>query len=302
MSTKVGITIEKREMVHVIKDVQNALGTFVTITIVHPNVDEGISALRAAFDEIYRIHDLMSVHKQSSEVGILNRKGYYEGVSDDTKYVIEKANYFSELSNGTFDITVLPILRLWEENARTSKVPTDAEISERLELVNYRNVIIEDKKISFRKAGMGITLAGVAKGYAVDKAVEALKQSNIRHALVNAGGDIRVLGGKTESIPWKIAIRDPRNKTRIVTAVDLYDQAIATSGTYQRSFNDIINPKVGRPAQGVLSSTIIAKKAIDADMLATCMFVLGAEKGIELLRRLDGIRALVITSDGSILS
>lgn len=302
MSTKVGITIEKREMVHVIKDVQNALGTFVTITIVHPNVDEGISALRAAFDEIYRIHDLMSVHKQSSEVGILNRKGYYEGVSDDTKYVIERANYFSDLSDGIFDITVLPILRLWEENARTSKVPTDAEISERLELVNYRNVIIQEENISFRKAGMGITLAGVAKGYAVDKAIEALSQGNIRHALVNAGGDIRLIGGKTETIPWKIAIRDPRNKTRIVTTVDLYDQAIATSGTYQRSFNDIINPKVGRPAQGVLSSTIVAKKAIDADMLATCLFVLGAEKGIELLGRLDGVKALVITSDGSILS
>mgnify|MGYP001094563522 CR=1 FL=1 len=287
--------------VHVIKDVQNALGTFVTITIVHPNVDEGISALRAAFDEIYRIHDLMSVHKQSSEVGILNRKGYYEGVSDDTKYVIQRANHFSDLSDGTFDITVLPILRLWEESARTSKAPTDAEISERLGLVNYRDVIVQEKNISFRKAGMGITLAGVAKGYAVDKAIEALSQRNIRHAVVNAGGDIRLIGGKTETIPWKIAIRDPKKKTRIVTTVDLYDQAVATSGTYQRSFKDIINPKVGRPAQGVLSSTIIAKKAIDADMLATCLFVLGAEKGIDLLGRLDGVKAFLITTDGTIL-
>jgi len=287
--------------VHVIKDVQNALGTFVTITIVHPNVDEGISALRAAFDEIYRIHDLMSVHKQSSEVGILNRKGYYEGVSDDTKYVIQRANHFSDLSDGTFDITVLPILRLWEESARTSKAPTDAEISERLGLVNYRDVIVQEKNISFRKAGMGITLAGVAKGYAVDKAIEALSQRNIRHAVVNAGGDIRLIGGKTETIPWKIAIRDPKKKTRIVTTVDLYDQAVATSGTYQRSFKDIINPKVGRPAQGVLSSTIIAKKAIDADMLATCLFVLGAEKGIDLLGRLDGVKAFLITTYGTIL-
>jgi thiamine biosynthesis lipoprotein len=149
---------------------------------------------------------------------------------------------------------------------------------------------------------MGITLAGVAKGYAVDKAIEALSQRNIRHAVVNAGGDIRLLGGKTETIPWKIAIRDPKNKTRIITTVDLYDQAIATSGTYHRSFNDIINPKVGRPAQGVLSSTIIAKKAMDADMLATCMFVLGAEKGRGLLGRLDGAKAFVITNDGNMLS
>jgi thiamine biosynthesis lipoprotein len=289
-------------MIYIIKDVQDAMGTFVTITIVHPEVNEGISALRAAFDEIYRIHDLMNAHTQSSEVSVLNREGYYGGVSDDTKHVIQRANSFSELIEGAFDITVLPVLELWEENVYKSKIPTDAEISERLELVNYRNILIEDKNISFRKPGMGITLAGVAKGYAVDKAIEALSRGNIKHALVNAGGDIRVIGGKDETIPWKIAIRDPRNKTRIVTTVELYDQAIATSGTYRRSFKDIINPKVGRPAQGVLSSTVIAKKAMDADMLATCMFILEAEEGIELIEKLDGVKAFVIRSDGSILN
>ena len=289
-------------MVHVIKDVQDALGTFVTITIIHPDVNEAVSALRAGFDEIHRIHHLMNAYQQSSEVGILNREGYYEGVSGDTRHVIQRASSFSELLEGAFDITVLPLLELWEENVSKSKIPTDAEISERLELVNYRNILIEDKNISFRKRGMGITLAGVAKGYAVDKAIEALVQCNIRHALVNAGGDIRVIGGKGENIPWRIAIRDPRYKTRIVTAVELYDQAIATSGTYRRSFDDIINPKVGRPAQGVLSSTVIAKTAMDADMLATCMFVLGAEKGIELIGKLDGVKGFVIRSDGSILN
>jgi thiamine biosynthesis lipoprotein len=289
-------------MVQVIKDVQDALGTFVTITIIHPDVNEAVSALRAGFDEIYRIHHLMNPHQQSSEVGILNREGYYEGVSGDTRHVIQRASSFSELLEGAFDITVLPLLELWEENVSKSKIPTDAEISERLELVNYRNILIEDKNISFRKRGMGITLAGIAKGYAVDKAIEALVQCNIRHALVNAGGDIRVIGGKGENIPWRIAIRDPRYKTRIVTAVELYDQAIATSGTYRRSFDDIINPKVGRPAQGVLSSTVIAKTAMDADMLATCMFILGAEKGIELIGKLDGVKAFVIKNDGSILN
>lgn len=289
-------------MVHIVKDVQGALGTFVTITVVHPDVSEGISAVRAAFDEVHRIHDLMNVHKQSSEVGVLNREGYYEGVSDDTRHVIQRANSFSERMEGAFDITVLPVLELWEENFSKSKIPTDSEISQRLELVNYRNILIEDKNIRFRKRGMGITLAGVAKGYAVDKAIEALSRGNIRHALVNAGGDIRVIGGKDENIPWRIAIRDPRNKTRIVTAVELHDQAIATSGTYRRSFSDIINPKVGRPVQGVLSSTVITEKAMDADMLATCMFILEAEKGIELIGELDGVKAFVIRNDGTILN
>jgi thiamine biosynthesis lipoprotein len=244
----------------------------------------------------------MNAFQQSSEVGALNREGYYEGVSDDTKHVIERANSFSDLSDGNFDITVLPLVKFWEANASKSRVPTDAEISGILELVGYRNIAIEDRKISFRKPGMGITLAGVAKGYAVDKAIEVLSQGNIKHALVNAGGDIRAIGGKKENIPWKIAIRDPRNNTQIVTTVDLYDRAIATSGTYRRSFRDIINPRVGKPAQGMLSSTVIAKTAMDADMLATGIFVLGAEKGKMLSEKLDGVKTFVIKSDGNILN
>jgi FAD:protein FMN transferase len=289
-------------MVQIIKDVQQALGTFVTITIVHPDANEGRNALGAAFDEIHRIHHLMNAHQQNSEVGALNREGYYEDASDDTRHVIQKADSFSERFEGTFDITILPLLKLWQENVSKDKIPTDAEISERLELVNYRNISIEGRTIGFRKQGMGITLAGVAKGYAVDKAIEALSRSHIEHALVNAGGDIRAIGGKGENIPWRIGIRDPRNKTRIITAVELYDRAIATSGTYRRSFSDILNPKVGRPAQGVLSSTVIAKTAMDADMFATCMFIQGAEKGVERIEGLDGVKAFVIGNDGNFLS
>jgi len=289
-------------MTRILKDVQCALGTFVTITVIHSDVNEGTSALCAAFDEIHRIHHLMNAHRHRSEVGILNREGCCKGVSDDTRHVIEGANSLSELMEGAFDITTLPVLELWEENISKNKIPTDSEINQKLELVNYRDVLIEDRNVSFKKRGMGITLAGVAKGYAVDKAIEALLQRNIGHALVNAGGDIRVIGGKAESVPWKIAIRDPKNLTRIVTTVELYDQAIATSGTYRRPFNDIINPKFGRPAQGVLSSTVIAEKAMDADMLATCMYILEAKKGIELIEKLEGVKAFVIKSDGSIVN
>ncbi len=289
-------------MVQIIKDVQNALGTFVTVTVIHPDLSEGISAVRAAFDEVHRIHHLMNVHEQNSEVGVLNREGHYEGASDDTRHVIQRANSFSEQFEGAFDITVLPLLKLWEENISKDRIPTDSEIGERLEFVNYRNISIEGRNIRFKKCGMGITLAGVAKGYAVDKATEALRRFHIKHALVNAGGDIRVIGGKGESLPWRIGIRDPRSKTRIIIAVELHDQAIATSGTYRRSFNDILNPRMGRPAQGVLSSTVVTRTAMDADMLATCMYILDAEKGAELIGKLDGVKAFVIGNDGSFLN
>jgi thiamine biosynthesis lipoprotein len=289
-------------MVQIIKDVQSALGTFVTVTVVHPDRREAISALRAAFDEVHRIHHLMNAHQQSSEVGALNREGYYDDASDDTRHVIQRANSFSERVDGTFDITVLPLLKLWEENVSKNKIPTDAEISEKLELVNYRNILIEGRSIRFKKQGMGITLAGVAKGYAVDKAIEALNRFHIKHALVNAGGDIRAIGGKGENIPWKIGVRDPANEIRIVTAVELYDQAIATSGTYRRSFSDILNLKVGKPAQGVLSSTVIAKTAMDADIFATCIFIQGAEKGVGWISGFDGVKAFVVGNDGSFLN
>jgi len=289
-------------MVQIIKDVQNALGTFVTVTVIHPDISEGISAVRAAFDEVHRIHHLMNVHQQNSEVGALNREGYYEEVSDDTRHVIQRANYFSERFEGAFDITVLPLLELWKESVSKSGIPMDSEINQRLELVDYRKIFVEGRNIRFSKRGMGITLAGVAKGYAVDKAIEAIVRCNIRHALVNAGGDIRAIGGKDDNVPWRIAIRDPRDKNRIVTTLELCDQAIATSGTYRRSLGDILNPKVGRPAQGVLSSTVIARTAMDADMLATCMFVLGAEKGKELIGMSDGVKAFIIGNDGSFLN
>jgi len=245
---------------------------------------------------------LMNVHQQNSEVGALNREGYYEEVSDDTRHVIQRANYFSERFEGAFDITVLPLLELWKESVSKSGIPMDSEINQRLELVDYRKIFVEGRNIRFSKRGMGITLAGVAKGYAVDKAIEAIVRCNIRHALVNAGGDIRAIGGKDDNVPWRIAIRDPRDKNRIVTTLELCDQAIATSGTYRRSLGDILNPKVGRPAQGVLSSTVIARTAMDADMLATCMFVLGAEKGKELIGMSDGVKAFIIGNDGSFLN
>lgn len=264
------------------------------MVVVHPSPDEAKKGLRGAFSEIHRINDLMSVYREDSEVSLLNKNSFYDDVSSDTKYVIQRANYFSELSGGVFDITILPILKLWKGRVGVNELPTDAEIAETLELVNYNNIVVEDNTIRFTKADMGMTLAGVAKGYAVDKAVDTLRAHNIRHALVNLGGDVRVIGGKTEATPWKVAVRDPKTKGRFISTVELYEQAVATSGSYQRFFNDLIDPKVGRPAQEAASSTIITETAIDADILATCAFILGKQRGTQLVGILDGVKALII--------
>lgn len=281
-----------------VKITREAMGTFVTIIVNHHDVCEAQAAVQLAFDEINRISDLMSIHKHSSEISTLNRNGYYNGVSDDTKHVIQRAHYFSELSGGAFDVTILPILKLWGGNVREKVLPPAEEINKSLGLVSYKNIIIEGNNIRFAKCGMSLTLAGVAKGYAVDRAVRVLKMSNIKHALVNGGGDIRVIGWKTEDLPWKIGLLDPRDRKRMFTTIDLYNKSIATSGTYQRSFNDLINPKDGKPVQGILSSTVITEEAIDADILATAVLVLGTGEGIKLVNRLGGVKAFIIPTCG----
>jgi len=292
-----------KKMVHLLKDVKIALGTFVTIIIAHPEVDAGNAAMRLAFTEINRIQNLMSVYSSESEVSLLNKNGFCAGLSDDTRQVIQKSNYYSKLSGGVFDITILPVLELWENKIKLHTFPSDEEILEKQKLVDYRNLVILNNQVKFNKEGMKVTLAGAAKGYAVDKAIETLIKCDIKNALVNAGGDIRCVGGKTDTLPWKIAIRDPLDKRRVCTVLDMRDRAIATSGTYQRSYNDIIDPRSGRPVeQDVVSASVLANSALDADILTKCLFVPGITKAREFFSNLSGIEAIAITRDGSIVN
>jgi thiamine biosynthesis lipoprotein len=285
-----------------LKDVKTALGTFVTIIVIHTDVQVGAEAIRSAFAEISRIQALMSIHNPASEISLLNFNGKYEDLSQDTKYVIQKSQYYSVLSKGAFDITILPVLELWEAKNRCNTVPSEEDINEKQQLVNYKNTVIEDHRVWFTKTGMKVTLAGVAKGYAVDKAIETLINYNIKHALVNAGGDIRCIGGKTETLPWKIAVRNPQDKRRVSKVLEVRDKAVATSGTYQRTFKDILDPRSGRPAeQDIISASILAETAMEADILTKCLYVPGIIKGKELLQGLSCVEAIIINRDGDVM-
>lgn len=280
-----------------IKGVKNLLGTFVSIKIIHEDKGSGIHAIDQAFREIQEIQNLMSLYDPNSEVFALNKIGFLEKLNKDTKFVIESAINYSELSNGIFDITILPLLRIWN-GKRFNIENSGIGIKERHNIVGYKNIIFENDSIYFKKPNMGITLGAVAKGYAVDKAIKVLKENKIRHALINAGGDIRAIGGKSKDIPWRIGIRDPINKKRVITSIEIFDKAIATSGSYQRPFNDIIDPRDGLPAQKLFSSTIIAEKAMDADVLATLIFILGVDEGIEVLDKIKAVNGVFVKPNG----
>jgi thiamine biosynthesis lipoprotein len=292
---------------HRIEDTRVSMNTDVTITVMHPDVSEADRAISCAFAEVYKIEHLMSCTEEGSEVTRLNNNGSLPNASSDLRYVVTKSVEYSGVTDGSFDITVLPVINLWKERMRTGSPPTGDEINETLELVNYKNITIVNGSISFSQGSMGIALGGIAKGYAIDRAIEVLKEHHIEHALVNAGGDIRAMGSKTEDETWNVALRNPKNRTEHITVLNLCDISVATSGNYERYFSEearashIIDPKTGYASDELLSATIIAENATDADALATAVFVLGETDGMELVERLDGIEGLIITRDRRIL-
>jgi FAD:protein FMN transferase len=290
-----------------IEKTEPLMGTFFDITILDANTSKAETAVNAAFSEMRRIEFIMSIYNESSQVYKLNKNGVLYNASNELIYVLKIASFYSNLSDGAFDITVQPILDLYTETYKVeNRSPTQAEIESARKLINYKDIIIDGKKISFRKDGMKITLGGIAKGYAVDRAILILEEHGIKSALVNAGGNMRVIGAKEEGRAWNVALQNPRNKNDFITTFHLQNESISTSGDYERYFvenmsvHHIIDPKTGFSATNLISTTVVTKKAIDADALSTTVFVLGPEDGLALLKKLH-VQGLIITKDKEIL-
>lgn len=275
------------------------LGTLVTIKIEHQYASEARKIINLAFDEIYRVQNLMSVYDNHSEVYALNRDGFYKDASPETIEVINKGVFYSKISGGAFNIAILPVLRLWQEKIKLGAKPTDTELREALKYSNWKDIIIEGNNIRFRKLGMGVTLGGVAKGFAIDNAINKLKHSGVTRAMVNGGGDISVISESGES-PWRIGVRSPDKKRELISVIELTKSAITTSGTYLRDYNDLLNHG-GNQATAILSSTVIAQNAMDADPLSTAIYILGVEKGISFIEEKKGVEALIITKDRKVI-
>lgn len=281
-----------------IKGMRPVMGTFVTVVVADADRESATNAVVLAFEEIERVAGLMNVHDPSSEVGRLNRRGCLDDPSADTRTVIERAVHFSMLSGGAFDATILPVLRLWDDRAQCKALPTDDELQRELDHVGYWNLSTQGHRVSFTRPGMGLTLAGIAKGYAVDRAIEVLRENQIEHVLVNGGGDIRALGGKTDGQPWNVGVFDPSVKPGRLAKMPLVDSAVATSGAYRRPFNDLLDARSGKPARTLISTTVVTDRAMDADVLATAFHVLGPEEGLDLLETAGAERAVYVTNDG----
>lgn len=286
-----------------------AMSTYVTITVVAKKEKAASSAISAAFTEISRLEGLLSFWDEDSEISRINQNAGIAPVkvSKETIELAERAIAIATRTDGAFDPTIGPVVSLWDFQA--AKVPTKDEVASSLKLVDYKKVVIDKTAgtIYLLDKGMTFDTGGIAKGYATDRAVEVLKANGITSGLVAIAGDIRAFGTKPDGLPWQVGIRDPRSNDpeSLMGTVELSDEAISTSGDYERYFildgkryHHIINPKTGFPSGGVMSASVVAKTSVDADGYSTAVFVMGHRMGMRTAR-LNGFEAMVVDLRGN---
>lgn len=280
------------------------MGTQAYIEVLAKDDVQAQQAIAVVEAEFARVNALMSPWVESSELSLLNREAARQPVtvSAELWQLLARARQVSELSQGAFDITFASVG--FKFDYRLHQKPTDAERKEQAQWINYRYVqLLPNNQVKFSRPQVKIDLGGIAKGYTVEQSIQLLKKMGIRHALVTAGGDTRLLGDKAGR-PWLVAIKHPRAEDKQVAQLPLVDQAISTSGDYERYFiedgkryHHILDPKTGQSPTELMSVSVIGPDATQTDALSTTLFVLGLERGMQLIEQIPGYDAVFIRSD-----
>jgi len=292
-------------------ETRSLMGTRVEITARGADAQKLNQAVNKAFAEIKRIEEMMSEWEKGSELSRINRNAGKKAikVSPEILEIITQSIKFSQISRGAFDISWAVLAELWNFSREEPAIPQKEKVAEALKLVDYQNIAVdrENSTVLLKNKGMRIGLGGIAKGYAVDRAIQALQQEGVKDAIVNAGGDLRVIG-KKDGQPWRVGVQDPRERGNLLGVLEITDTSFASSGDYERYFikdgfryHHLLDPKTGFPAQECRSVTIICPSALRADALSTAVFVLGSVAGLELIEELFGAEVLIIDQEGRII-
>jgi thiamine biosynthesis lipoprotein len=284
------------------------MGTRVAVELWSEDAALAARAMEAVIAEMRRTDELMSTYKPESQLSAVNAHAFERPVAVDPEIieVVVRSFDFSRMSDGAFDVTYASVGYLYDYRARQR--PSDEQVAAALPAVDYRQVQVDRERntIRFLRDGVRIDLGGIAKGYAVDRSIDQLRKLGIEHAMVNAGGDTRLIGDRRGK-PWIVGVRDPRNEGKMVTRLPLENEAISTSGDYERYFEEdgvryhhILVPGTGDVSRAVRSATIIGPDATLTDGLSTTVFVLGVERGMALVSRLPGVEAIIVDKDGRI--
>jgi thiamine biosynthesis lipoprotein len=279
------------------------MGTVVNLTIVGDNPAAAQTAIEATLNRMADLEAQLSRHRPDSQLSRLNRDGQMSRAGQPLLEVLAQARQLSILSDGAFDVTIKPLVDLYQHYHTTvHTLPPDDEIERTLARVNYRQVRIEGQRVWFGQPGMSITLDGLAKGYIVDAGVAVLKQAGFANVLVEAGGDLVAAGQKSPQEPWQIGVKPPRPaQSGLLNSFDVRDRAVATSGDYMQAFSPdlrqhhILDPRTGYSAPELASATVIAPSAMLADGLATAAMVMGSQATREMINHLPGCDPYLVT-------
>ncbi len=288
-----------------VSDTHFALGTVNTIRIQSRNAGK---LIKECFSILDSVEKKMSRNLPDSEVSRINLMAGIEPVevSEDTFKVIKKGLEISDLGDGYFDITIGPVVSLWGIGTESAKVPSTSELKKALSLVDYRNVVInEDERTVFlEKQGMSLDLGAIAKGWAADQIHQFLVANKVERGIINLGGNVLVLGKKTNTAPWRVGVQNPEeSRGSYIGVIEADDTAVVTSGKYERYFienghkyHHIFNPFTGYPVENdLISVTIVANESVAADGFSTLVFALGKEKGMKLIEEVPFVDAVIVT-------
>ncbi len=287
---------------------QNIMGTRCSVELWSDDKARGQAAIASVFADMHRIDRLMSTWKEDTEISLVNREGskHPVKVSEELFRLLQQSVKYSELTHGAFDITYASVGYLYD--FKKGVHPDQKAIDAALPGINWRHMVLDEKEMTvhFTRPGMRIDLGGIAKGHSVDKGIELLQKQGITRAMVNAGGDTRIIGDRFGK-PWVIGIRDPDQENKMFLRMPLTDTAFSTSGDYERYFDEdgkrfhhIIDPKTGDSARKVRSVTVISGTATRTDALTKSVFIMGAEEGIEFINTLPDVDAVAVSPDGKV--
>jgi len=297
----------KEPVYHQVQSTRFAMGTIIEMTVLDTSESKANEAIDESFNEILRIASLFyEGNPQSPLYAFNNRKNNETSMPVEVLELIQRSLNVSEKTDGAFDITVGALLPLYRFSGDSLIPPDSSTVKELLPFVGYKNLKINHKKSTLitMYSKTRITTGGIAKGYAVDRAIDILSEKGIAGALVNAGGDLRVIPRKDKK-PWRVGIQNPRKENDIINVIKISNGAVTTSGDYQkyyfyknRRIHHILNPETGFPADSCQSVTVIAPTTELADALATGLFVAGVTAGLEIIKKYPNCEALWVRADG----
>lgn len=287
------------------------MGSRFDITVVANDSVQGNQYIDTAVAEISRIEKLISSWDGNSQTSKINRNAGIKPVKVDSELVelIERAIGISKLTDGAFDISYASMDNIWKFDGSMTTMPSEEEITASVSKVGYQNIILnkENSTVFLKSEGMKIGFGAIGKGYAADKAKDLLISKGVPSGIINASGDMNTWGKQPNGKEWKVAITNPIDKNKVFALLPITNEAVVTSGNYEKFVNfngtrysHIIDPRTGYPSTGIISVTVFAPKAELADALATSVFVMGKEAGLDRINQLPKIECIIIDDKGNI--